>query len=420
MVFRGNSMPPLRHIISTLYRQRLMPALVVLQIALACAILVNALFLLGQQLAPMLVSDGIAKDQVLLVEQLVSRNGQWRSPRIEAGAQALRALPGVRAVTPALGLPMKQTMMMTYALKSADGASVTASAFAGEGMLQTLGLDLEQGRDFVAADYADLDLSANTGNTPTVPLILTTALARKLFPEGDALGGTLRDADAGASGRYVVVGIVRHLLRYQVDALDDGKAEYSVLVPSRITGTPILTYAVRTDPAQRDAVHAAIPDLLKHEFGNDLMPEVDVRVDDYESLRRDAFKPRRAAIWLLATVCTVVTFITLVGIASLTGYWVSQRTRQIGIRRALGATRGQILHYFQIENLTLTGIALLIGMPLAYATNQWLMHYYELPRLPLHYLPIGAGVLWLLGQMAVYGPARRAAAVPPAVAARTV
>src|SRR3546814_6747659 len=82
----------------------------------------------------MLVPDGIAKDQVLLVDQLVSRDGQWRASRIEAGARALRAVPGVRAVTPALGLPMKQTMMMTYDLKGPGGVSVTASAFAGEGM----------------------------------------------------------------------------------------------------------------------------------------------------------------------------------------------------------------------------------------------------------------------------------------------
>jgi putative ABC transport system permease protein len=150
------------------------------------------------------------------------------------------------------------------------------------------------------------------------------------------------------------------------------------------------------------------------------MPEIDVRVDDYESLRRDAFKPRRAAAWLLATVCVVVTFITLVGIASLTGYWVAQRTRQIGIRRALGATRGQILRYFQVENLALTTIAVLIGMPLAYAINQWLMQHYELARLPWYCLPIGVLALWLLGQVAVYGPARRAAAVPPAVATRSV
>src|SRR3546814_20402771 len=107
---------------------------------------------------------------------------------------------------------------------------------------------------------------------------------------------------------------------------------------------------------------------------------------------------------------SVVTFITLCGIASLTGYWVAKRTRQIGIRRALGATRGQILRYFQVENLILTSIAVLVGMPLAYAINLWLMQHYELARLPGYCLPVGVLALCLLGQLAVYGPARRAAA----------
>ena len=55
----------------------------------------------------------------------------------------------------------------------------------------------------------------------------------------------------------------------------------------------------------------------------------------------------------------------------------------------------------------------------AFGINQWLMSQYELARLPLYYLPIGAATLWLLGQIAVFGPARRAASVPPAIATRT-
>ena len=55
----------------------------------------------------------------------------------------------------------------------------------------------------------------------------------------------------------------------------------------------------------------------------------------------------------------------------------------------------------------------------AFGINQWLMSAYELARLPLYYLPLGAVALWLLGQIAVFGPARRAAAVPPAIATRT-
>ena len=90
------------------------------------------------------------------------------------------------------------------------------------------------------------------------------------------------------------------------------------------------------------------------------------------------------------------------------------------MRRALGATRGQVLRYFQTENFLLATAGIVLGMLGAYGINQLLMASYELPRLPVMYLPIGAVVLWLLGQVSVFGPARRAAAVPPAVATRSV
>jgi putative ABC transport system permease protein len=125
-------------------------------------------------------------------------------------------------------------------------------------------------------------------------------------------------------------------------------------------------------------------------------------------------------MWLLVAVCIALLVVTALGIVGLASFWVQQRTKQIGVRRALGATRGQILRYFQTENFLLATVGIVIGMMLAYGINQLLMGKYELPRLPALYLPIGAVVLWLLGQISVLGPARRAAAVPPAVATRSV
>jgi putative ABC transport system permease protein len=123
---------------------------------------------------------------------------------------------------------------------------------------------------------------------------------------------------------------------------------------------------------------------------------------------------------MLVIVCVALLVVTALGIVGLASFWVQQRTKQIGVRRALGATRGQILRYFQTENFLLATLGIVLGMLLAYAINQLLMGKYELPRLPAIYLPVGAVVLWLLGQVAVLGPARRAAAVPPAVATRSV
>jgi putative ABC transport system permease protein len=124
--------------------------------------------------------------------------------------------------------------------------------------------------------------------------------------------------------------------------------------------------------------------------------------------------------FLLAGVSLALLVITALGVIGLASFWVQQRTRQIGIRRALGATRGDIVRYFQLENFILATIGIIVGMGLAYAINLWLMDAYQVPRLPAEFLPIGAAVLWLLGQVAVLGPALRAAMIPPAIATRTV
>ncbi len=124
--------------------------------------------------------------------------------------------------------------------------------------------------------------------------------------------------------------------------------------------------------------------------------------------------------YLLAGVSVALLVITALGVVGLASFWVQQRTRQIGVRRALGATRGDILRYFQLENFILATAGIALGMALAYAINLWLMHSYQVARLPAGYLPVGAVLLWMLGQLAVLGPALRAAMIPPAIATRTV
>ncbi|MCL7715260.1 ABC transporter permease [Stenotrophomonas mori] len=401
-------------LLAALRRAPLMPNLIVLQVAVACAILCNTLFLLGQQAGPLLVDDGLARDQLVIVDQLVSRGAPWTPERIRAGRDALAAIPGVRNASAVTGAPMRQTLTMTYELKAANGTLLVASGYMGEGLLDTFGLRLSRGRDFLATEYRDIDMQDDLH----LPIIITEALARALFDGADPIGAMLRPGDG--AGSYTVVGVVEHLMRYQLSELDDGKAEYAVLLPGQLTGMPLASYVLRTDPQRRDAVRTQIPDILERTFAGQLVPGIKPVVADYEQLRSEGLRTRRAAVWLLATVNTVIAAITLVGIASLSGYWIQQRTRQIGIRRALGATRHQILRHFLLENLLLVGAGLLLGLLLAVAINQWLMRHYELARLPLYYPPLAAGALLLLGQLAVAAPARRAARLAPASATRSV
>ena len=142
--------------------------------------------------------------------------------------------------------------------------------------------------------------------------------------------------------------------------------------------------------------------------------------DTFSDVRDAYYAQDRSMAWLLVAVCIALLVVTALGIVGLASFWVQQRTKQIGVRRALGATRGQVLRYFQTENFLLATVGIVLGMLMAYGINLLLMDIYELPRLPAMYLPVGAVALWLLGQAAVFGPARKAASVPPAVATRSV
>jgi putative ABC transport system permease protein len=137
-------------------------------------------------------------------------------------------------------------------------------------------------------------------------------------------------------------------------------------------------------------------------------------------LRYRYFENDRAMSRVLLGVVMALLLVTALGIVGLASFWVGQRRKQIGIRRAIGATRGDILRYFQVENFLIVSFGVALGIVLAYACNLLLMKRYELAQLPFYYALAGAIVLWLLGQLAVLGPALRAAAVPPVVATRSV
>ncbi|MGH8192089.1 MAG: ABC transporter permease, partial [Rhodanobacteraceae bacterium] len=154
-----------------------------------------------------------------------------------------------------------------------------------------------------------------------------------------------------------------------------------------------------------------------------IAPDVVLDHDDSHTipfLRARFFKTDRSMAGLLVGVIVALLGVTAFGIVGLASFWVSQRTKQIGIRRALGATRGDILRYFQTENFLIVSFGIVLGIVLAIGINLVLMQHFEVARLPYWYLPVGAVVLWLLGQLAVLAPALRAAAVPPVVATRSV
>lgn len=396
-------------LISAMRRNKVGVILVALQMSLTLAILCNALFLIHQRLRDSSRPSGVGDESNVLIvgNEWVGNPPDDRSLQL-ADLAALRQLPGVVDAYATNGVPLDGGWGCTVRLVEAQRSpSTTCTLYlADEHARKVLGVRLIAGRWFSASEVADRRIDDAKPRSSVI--IVTRALAQKLFPDGTALGKTLYIDRAAQT----VVGVVARLQRAY--ASSNGSNEYSVLQPNRYIDRASL-YVIRTRPGEIGAVAATVPAALR-KLDN---ARVVRYVRTFAEVRARATRGARGFAAVLAAVCAIMLAVTALGIVGLTTSWVTQRRRQIGIRRALGATRRAILHQFQIENFIIAVAASAIGAGLAIALNLWMVSRFEMARMPL--LPVLAAALAVLalGQAAVLWPALRAAAIPPALATRS-
>lgn len=402
----------IRPILAALRKHRLATLLIALEIALACAVLCNACFMIADRLSSMHIGSGV--DESALATVQLDGYDPAKSADVDARAlAALRAVPGVQAVTLLNSIPFgmrRGTGGITTDAAGQHFGGVIEFYVGGPGSLRTLGAQIVAGRGPQPDDFHTF-----TGLMPNeAPVQITQSLAEHLWPGADPLGKQIWFDKS----HFRVVGVLKTLVRPDPPGWPTEQRGWSVFVPAQ--PGPLLSgsYLLRANPQELPrvmrgalvAIGKALPDVVIDREDSHTLTE----------LRDNVFKNDRAMAGLLIGVIVALLGVTALGIVGLASFWVAQRRKQIGVRRALGATRGDILRYFQTENFLIVTVGIVLGMVLAYAINLLLMTHYELPRLPFFYLPIGAVVLWCLGQLAVLGPALRAAAVPPVVATRTV
>lgn len=407
----------IRPILSTLMRHKTAAALIVLQIALTCAIICNALFMIGERIAQISETSGLAEDELVRI-QIIPVGGDTDSEaQTRADLAMLRAMPGVKAATTINQVPFVNSSWNSGVNLEPDQQQSTLNAsnyMSEEQFIDTFGLNLVAGRNFSPDEYVEFAaLNAPESQVRVSSMIITRTMAERLFPGEDALG---KSVYVWGDTPIRIVGIVEHLVRPSMQGGPSAR-EYTMIFPIRSTYDLGGQYVIRTSPERRQEILEAATEALRNNGPKRII--IDENTKTFSELRKEFYQQQRSMAWLLGIVCMMLLLVTALGIVGLASFWVQQRTKQIGVRRALGATKGQILRYFQTENFLLASIGIVLGMLAAYGINQMLMSKYELARLPLYYLPIGAVALWLLGQIAVFGPARRAADVPPAIATRS-
>lgn len=408
----------LRPIVAALRRHKVATLLIVLQVALTLAVASNALFIVATRIVHLSRPTGTDEAHLFVI-----RN-EWKigltAARIDANIRAdlvvLRHVSGVRDAFSSEAFPLEGGGAVPLGLKlnpdQKTRAKISQVYFADAHAIDTLGISLVAGRNFRPDEITAI--GPYDKMSPPV-IIITRSLAGKLFPDGSALGKTVYLPDGPAT----IIGIVASLQGpYAAGGAFRSIDEDSVLVPARWLDPAGDVYLVRTDSTDmKPVINAALKALQKRGDVHLIDPKEGV-LTLAQARERDYATDRSVAL-LMAILCGLLLLATAGGIVGLSSFWVGQRRKQIGIRRSLGATTGDILRYFHSENLLIVGGGIVLGILLAVLANLGLMKVYELPRMPLYVPLLGALLLWLLGQVAVWGPARHAAKVPPVVAIRT-
>ena len=404
----------IRPILSAMRKASSGVVLIALQVALTLAILANALYVVNQRLAEAATPSGVV-EQGLLYVVVSDKATDDTGAVIERDVARLLAIPGVESASYVNQAPMTQSGSSNGFQVDPDAVDSIAPAAvyrADANVVRTLGLQLVSGRDLRADDQGLLRWSDPASQYPRVALI-TRSLEAVLFPGESAVGRTIH-AGRGAPA-VEVVGVVEALVSPWGRVSWGGDPAHSVIYPQRMA-IPTLGYALRVDVPQVDRVLGEARSVLQQQVPGRLVLSAQTMAE----IRADRYRSEHTVVRGLGLVISLLLLMTASGIVGLASLWVNQRRKQIGVRRALGARRADILEYFLVENLLITGMGVAAGAVAAYALNALMMSSLSLGRLPPAYVGVGALALVLLGLAAVVGPAWRAARIPPAVATRSV
>lgn len=385
--------------------------LVILQVAFTMALVLNSAAIIQENARNAGRPSGVDEANVFHVRSSIFDPSVQFKPTMEEDLRRIRGLPGVEAAIPVNSVPMSgggwSMSLKTVPDVQAEGVG-TAVYFVDEHGVDALGANLIAGQMFAETDIQWREPGMTRWPDKTV---VSEPLAAQLFPDDplSAVGKTVYISDTQP---MTIVGIVERL---QAPWTGWTGVEQSMLVPQRLVGDST-AYLIRAEPGRRDALMPTVEAMLAERERGRIVEQLEAMDDT----RRRSYELNNAMANILLFTLVLLIAITSLGISGLTNFNVTRRTKQIGTRRALGATRAAIIRYFLVENLLLTGTGVVLGVALSIGVNMLLVEMFSIPRISAWLIPAGMLVLLGLGMLAVLPPARRASTVPPAVATRTV
>ena len=399
-------------ILRAMTRNKLGVVLIALQIAFTMTVIINAVFIINERERLMARPSGT--DEANLFHVTSIGFGESHNERLTTAddLDMIRQMPGVVDATTINAIPISgsgsSSIVQAEYDESQPGVS-TAVYRADDHVLNTMNLDLIAGEGFVDTD---IRYRSESGRTEAQKTIISRELAANLFPElavNEVVGQSLYMS--GGVG-IQIVGIVDRL---QASWPHSSLVERSLILPEVYLDTYSL-YLIRTEPGQRDRIMVEIEEALVASNGNRVVRNL----RSVEETRADTYRIDSAMSTMLWVIIITLVFITCMGIVGLAVFGINRRRKQIGTRRALGATRLEIIRHFMVENFLITGVGVVVGAMLTIGLSILLTTNFDMPTMAWYYTPIGMLALIVVGQLAVFGPSRSASKIEPALATRSV
>ncbi|MDX2416816.1 MAG: ABC transporter permease [Xanthomonadales bacterium] len=385
--------------------------LIALQIAVTMAIMVNAFSIMQERGRLMARPSGIDENNIFTIVSVGFDENFNERATTEEDLAALRALPGVVGAIQSNSMPLTgggwNTGLQTEPGDDVEGPSV-AVYLVDEHGIDTYDLNLLAGENFSATDITWRELSDTTWPDKT---IITRSTAQALFPD-DPDGALGKTVYAGSDEPITITGIIEQM---QAPWSGWDGVERVMLIPQH-TLFGSTRYIIRTEPGRRDKLMPQVEELLAESNKDRIVRSM----RSMDETRERSYRGDASMIKILTFTIILLIAITSLGIVGLASFSVNRRTKQIGTRRALGASKLVILRYFMTENFLISLVGVLLGAALTVGLNIVMIEAFSLTRIAWYLVPVAMLMLLGVGQAAVFGPAKRASSVPPAVATRTV
>ena len=405
-------------ILSSLRRSKIGALVIVIQTALTMLMISNVASIVAARAAFFTRSTGLNEANLFATGWRFTKNDATQA-MLETDIHSVQSVPGVVDVVSTNSYPIRgHGLMMGVGLKAGESNEQAVGGIdtvytMDDHAIPTMGLQLVAGRNFRSDEI--FTGSSKPGSVPQVAII-TVSLARSLFGNADALDKVIYLTGGPTSPPLTVIGIVKRLQGVTAaGTLDPVASENSIILPIR-TPEPNELFVIRVKPGSLETVMPAVQAaLVKNNpwriFG---------RLRPFSEIRASAYEKDRLIAMALIVIAAVLVCVAVLGVTGLTSYWVSRRRLQIGIRRALGATRAAIIRYFLLENAVLCLIGVGLGSAATLAVNHWLFVRYGVGRIQVFDLLACCVTIIIVGQLAAVVPAARAAKDDPAKTLRVI